>query len=54
MKILIVDDEQLARERLHRQLDELNEDYEIIEADNGLAAIEQSQKYNPEIGRAHV
>ncbi len=49
MKILIVDDEQLARERLHRQLDELNEDYEIIEADNGLTAIEQSQKYNPEI-----
>jgi len=49
MKILIVDDEQLARERLHRQLDELNEGYEIIEADNGLAAIEQSQKYNPEI-----
>ncbi len=49
MKILIVDDEQLARERLHRQLDELNEGYEIIEADNGLTAIEQSQKYNPEI-----
>jgi len=49
MKILIVDDEQLARERLHRQLEELNEGYEIIEADNGLTAIEQSQKCNPDI-----
>ena len=49
MKILIVDDEQLARERLHRQLYELNEGYEIIEADNGLTAIEQTQKFNPDI-----
>ena len=53
MKILIVDDEQLARERLHRQLQELGDQpersYEIIEADNGLTAIEQTQKYNPDI-----
>ncbi|MCK4864660.1 MAG: response regulator transcription factor [Gammaproteobacteria bacterium] len=49
MKILIVDDEQLARQRLHRQLDELNEGHEIIEADNGLTAIEQTQKHNPEV-----
>ena len=36
MKILIVDDEQLARERLHRQLQELSDSYDVIEADNGL------------------
>ena len=53
MKILIVDDEQLARERLHRQLQELsnssNNGYDIIEADNGLTAMEQTKKYNPDI-----
>jgi len=49
MKILIADDEQLARERLHRQLQELSDNHEIIEADNGLTAIEQTQKYSPDI-----
>lgn len=49
MKILIVDDEQLARERIHRQLQELNSDYELIEAENGFIALEQTEKYNPDI-----
>ena len=49
MKILIVDDEQLARERLRRQLQELDDSYEIIEADNGLTAIKQTQTNNPDI-----
>ena len=53
MKILIVDDEQLARERLHRHIQELNAEsdnsYEIIEAENGLIAIEQTEQHNPDI-----
>lgn len=53
MKILIVDDESLARDRLQRQLKEINADTgmdcEIIEAENGLVAIEQTEKHNPDI-----
>lgn len=49
MKILIVDDEQLARERLHRHLLELNSSYELIQAENGLVALEQSKQHNPDI-----
>ena len=53
MKILIVDDEPLARERLTRQLKEINADTdmhcEIIEAENGLVALEQTEKHNPDI-----
>ena len=49
MKILIVDDEQLARERLQRHLQELDENSELIQAENGLIALEQSKKHNPDI-----
>ncbi|MDH5601621.1 MAG: LytTR family DNA-binding domain-containing protein [Gammaproteobacteria bacterium] len=53
MKILIVDDESLARERLQRQLKEINADTEIeceiIEAENGLMALEKIQQHNPDI-----
>lgn len=49
MKILIVDDEQLARERLHRHLLEIDSNYEIIQAENGLVALEQSKQHNPDI-----
>ncbi len=53
MKILIVDDEQLARERLHRHIQELDAEpgsnYEIIEAENGLRALEQTEQHNPDI-----
>ena len=53
MKILIVDDEPLARERLQRQLQELNADSEleceILEAENGLIALEQTEQHNPDV-----
>lgn len=49
MKILIVDDEPLARDRLQRHLHELDSEYELIEAENGLLALKQSEKYNPDI-----
>ena len=53
MKILIVDDEPLARERLQRQLKELNAeselDCEIIEAENGLVALELTEQHNPDV-----
>ena len=49
MKILIVDDEQLARERLQRHLLELDSSYELIQAENGLVALEQSEQHNPDI-----
>lgn len=49
MKILIVDDEQLARERLQRHIQEIDAGYEIFEAENGLVAIEQSEKHTPDI-----
>ena len=44
MKILIVDDEELARERLRGLLSETDGAYEISEAENGLACIEAAQK----------
>jgi len=49
MKILIVDDEPLARERLHRHLQELDNDCGIIEAENGLVALKQTEQHNPDI-----
>ena len=49
MKILIVDDEPLARERLKRHILEIDAEHETIEAENGLVAIEQSEKNNPDI-----
>ena len=49
MKILIVDDEPLARERLHRQIQEIEKGYDIIEAENGLTALQQSETHTPDI-----
>ena len=49
MKILIVDDEPLARERLQRHLQELDSGYETIQAENGLVALEQSEQHLPDI-----
>lgn len=49
MKILIVDDEPLARERLQRHLQDLDSDYEIFQAENGLVALEQSEQHIPDI-----
>ena len=49
MKILIVDDEQLARDRLQRQLQEIDNSIEIIRAENGLVALEQTEQQQPDI-----
>ncbi len=49
MKILIVDDEQLARDRLQRQLQEIDSTIEIISAENGLVALEQTEQQQPDI-----
>ncbi len=50
MKILVVDDEALARERLISILSELDHDYDVIgEAENGQQAIEQVTKLQPNI-----
>ena len=49
MKILIADDEPLARERLLHLLKDINADYQLIEAGNGLEAIEQVNQNEPDI-----
>ncbi len=49
MKILIVDDEPLARERLASLLKEIDNRYYLIEAANGLEAIEQVNNEEPDI-----
>ena len=49
MKVLIVDDEQLARERLARMVRAL-EGYTVVgEASNGLDALKQAQDLEPEV-----
>lgn len=49
LKILIVDDERLARERLIGLIDELNIDKQIQEAEHGLAALEKIRTQLPDI-----
>ena len=49
MKILIVDDETLARERLVSLVSELNADCSISEAENGVAALKIINKESPEL-----
>lgn len=49
MKILIADDEHLARERLIYLLNEINRDYIIMLAANGLEAIEQVNDAEPDV-----
>jgi two-component system response regulator AlgR len=49
MKILIVDDEQLARERLKDLLEEATRDYEILEAENGIACLRIARKESVDI-----
>jgi two-component system, LytTR family, response regulator len=48
-KILIVDDEPLARQRIARYLREYKVEFEIAEADNGLEAVERIRAFQPEI-----
>lgn len=50
MRLLIVDDEALARERLRSLLSELDMEIEIVgEASNGRQAIEQARDLQPEV-----
>lgn len=50
MKVLVVDDETLARERLVSMLQDLDDDYQVVgEAANGMQAIEQVLALQPEV-----
>lgn len=49
MRILIVDDEQLARERMARIIGELNNHEIVGEAQNGKEALEQIQRLRPDV-----
>ena len=49
MKILIVDDEELARERLHDLLREIDDTYDLDEAENGKQALEKINQGPPDI-----
>ena len=49
MKILIVDDEPLARERLQRHINEIDSAFETFEAENGFVALAQNETYIPDI-----
>ena len=49
MKILIVDDETLARQRLRSLVGELAGGNTVLEADNGLAALETIQREKPDV-----
>ncbi|NNE38195.1 MAG: response regulator transcription factor [Gammaproteobacteria bacterium] len=48
MNILIVDDEQLARQRLCDMVAEINQDFNIYEAVNGKDAIDKVSEYKPD------
>ncbi|MCB9073667.1 MAG: response regulator transcription factor [Bdellovibrionaceae bacterium] len=48
-KVLIVDDEVLARKKIRRFLEEKNQGYEILEAENGLQAMEMIEAQKPNI-----
>lgn len=49
MKILVVDDEVLARQRLCRLLRKLRPDATLFEADSGVTALAEAQRQQPEI-----
>ena len=49
MKILVADDSKLARLSLIKSIKGLEPHCEIIEAENGLIAVEQFEKYLPSI-----
>jgi two-component system, LytTR family, response regulator AlgR len=49
LKILIVDDEYLARQRLISLIGELNLEKQIIEAENGLTALDMVINYKPDV-----
>ncbi len=49
MKVLIVDDEPLARERLKILCQEIDKDFELLEAQNGLQAVETVNQYESDV-----
>lgn len=49
MKILIIDDEPLARQRLHSVIDELGNGTVVAEAGNGEQAVSLCQQHQPDI-----
>ena len=49
MKVLVVDDEPLARERLRRLLQARDAGDEIREAANGTEALEQNRLFEPDV-----
>jgi two-component system cell cycle response regulator CpdR len=49
MKVLIADDEPLARARLRRLLEARDDAVELCEAANGLEAIERSREFAPDV-----
>ena len=49
MKILIVDDEKLARERLKDLLEDAGEGAELLQAENGLACLDIAKKENIDV-----
>lgn len=49
MKILIVDDEDLARERIHKLLRKFDPSFEIKQASEGKSALELLEKFNPDL-----
>lgn len=49
MKVLVVDDEPLARQRLIRFLDTMTMVGAVYEAENGLVAIDQVNRYQPDL-----
>src|SRR5689334_7549588 len=48
-RILIVDDESLARQRLRRYLANIEQGFLIAEADSGLTAVAQIQAFKPDV-----
>lgn len=49
MKILVCDDEELARERLKRLIDDMDGMEVVAEAENGAEAIELVNQYDPDV-----
>ncbi len=49
IKVLIVDDEDLARRKIIRYLEEWEEDFQVAEAINGIEALSKIQTFEPNI-----
>jgi two-component system, LytTR family, response regulator AlgR len=49
MKLLIADDEPLARERLKSLVADINSSIKVAQASNGLEVLQQVNDFNPDI-----